>query len=94
MSLYGSAKQPEIEVGSEYVTVRDKLRASAARILRAEQLPDGSRRLTLDRLLDRHSGKYTERTGNFVRQWTANGAFATELTCEAPQTEDDAPADD
>lgn len=88
-SLYGSTpKTPEIEVGSEYVTVRDKLRARTARILRAEQLPDGARRLTLDRLLDRNAGKYAERVGDFVQEWSASGAFVTELICQAPVDND------
>lgn len=89
MSYYGYHSRPvppSIEVGSEYVQVKTKYSNTLARILRAETV-DGSRVLTLDRLLDRHAQTYVERIDSQRREWTATGAFVTVLTTSANVTE-------
>jgi hypothetical protein len=70
--------------------VRGKYSTTVARILR-DETTDGARKLTLDRLLDRHAQIYVERVDRNERQWHASGAFVSVLTTQAnePVTEDD-----
>jgi len=84
MSHYSTAKRPEIEIGSEHVVVRGKYSTTTARILRDETI-DGERRVTLDRLLDRHPAVYVELLDDRrVCEWQAAGAFVSVLkTSEA-----------
>lgn len=83
MAWYHSKpKLPEIEIGSEYVTTRDKYRSSVARILR-DETRDGQRVLTLDRLLGRHAQVYVEKIDGSEKQWHASGAFVSVLTTPA-----------
>lgn len=82
MSWYGSKSEPpKIEVGSEFVTVTTKHSTLLARILR-DETRDGSRTLTLDRLLDRYSQTYSEKLPDGERSWSSSGAFVTVLTSE------------
>jgi hypothetical protein len=71
---------PKIEVGREFVVVREKYSDKLARILRDETDKHGVRRLTLDRRLDRYPRKYTEFTDDGQRTWHGDGAFVTVLT--------------
>ncbi len=85
MSWYGSKPEtPKVEVGSEFVTVSNKHGTTAlARILRNE-VRDGERMLTLDRLLDRHAQNYAEHRPEGERTWRASGAFVSVLTSAEP----------
>lgn len=82
---YSTPKPPEIEVGSAYVTVRGKYFTTVARILR-DETTEGTRSLTLDRLLDRTAQIYVEHVDRAERQWHASGAFVSVLTCKPDGT--------
>jgi len=91
MSWYHSKpNHPEIEVGSDFVTVRSKHSTTVARILR-DETAEGTRSLTLDRLLDRHASTYVERLDDrSERQWHASGAFVSVLTVDVSAASADA----
>jgi hypothetical protein len=78
---HSTPKHTEIDVGSDYVTVRGKYDTTVARILR-DETTDNTRKLTLDRLLDRNAQVYVEHVDGCERQWQAAGAFVSVLTTE------------